>query len=84
MQLVAPPAAGTVGTEVPVVDGDSAIGVFSGAVAGGVDIEADGVAELGELGGALLVPEGLGLGPHAAISSSEAAAVVVRKPVLMR
>jgi hypothetical protein len=43
--------------------------------------EADGVAELG---GALLDPEGLGLGPQAATISSEAAAVVVTIPVLMR
>ncbi|NQD87194.1 hypothetical protein HP499_05150 [Paenarthrobacter sp. CM16] len=46
----------------------------------GVD-EADGVEEVG---GALLVPAGLGLGPQAARSSSEAAAVVVTSPVLMR
>ena len=46
----------------------------------GVD-EADGVEEMG---GALLVPAGLGLGPQAARSSSEAAAVVVTSPVLMR
>ncbi len=43
--------------------------------------EADGVEEVG---GALLVPAGLGLGPQAARSSSEAAAVVVTSPVLMR
>ena len=46
----------------------------------GVD-EADGVEEVG---GPLLVPAGLGLGPQAARSSSEAAAVVVTSPVLMR
>jgi hypothetical protein len=48
---------------------------------------ADGVAVgegVEELGGALLLPAGLGLGPQAARSSSEAAAVVVIRPVLMR
>lgn len=45
------------------------------------DGEADGDDELC---GALLVPEGLGLGPQAASISSEAAAVVVKSPVLMR
>ena len=51
---------------------------------GGLDVagaEADGVEEVG---GALLVPVGLGLGPQAARSSSAAAAVVVTRPVLMR
>ena len=56
------------------------------------EVEADGDADVedcdgegdDEEGGALLVPEGLGLGPQAATSSSEAAAVVVKSPVLMR
>ena len=43
--------------------------------------DADGVEEVG---GGLLVPAGLGLGPQAARSSSDAAAVVVTSPVLMR
>jgi hypothetical protein len=37
-----------------------------------------------EVGGALLLPAGLGLGPQAARSSSEAAAVVITSPILMR
>ena len=47
------------------------------------DCEGEAVG-VDELGGALLVPEGLGLGPQAASISSEAAAVVVKSPVLMR
>ncbi|MEI2277031.1 hypothetical protein OHC50_06095 [Paenarthrobacter ilicis] len=54
-----------------------------------VDAVDDGVAEadadgLGDAGGALLLPEGLGLGPQAARSSNEAAADVVTNPILMR
>jgi hypothetical protein len=61
-------------------------------VEGEAGVEADGDADVvvwegdgdAEVGGALLVPAGLGLGPQAATSSSEAAAVVVKSPVLMR
>ncbi|MDR6639747.1 hypothetical protein J2Y68_003408 [Paenarthrobacter nitroguajacolicus] len=52
------------------------------AVWDGMDeADADGVVLAG---GALLDPAGLGLGPQAARSSNEAAAVVVTSPVLMR
>jgi hypothetical protein len=59
-------------------------GVVVAVAEGELDVagtEADGVEEVG---GALLVPDGLGLGPQAARSNSAAAAVVVTRPVLMR
>jgi hypothetical protein len=65
-----------------------------GVVVGGCEgvVVADGVGEadvedgegVEDVGGALLESAGLGLGPQAARSSSEAAAVVVTRPVLMR
>jgi len=77
----------------PAAAGPSDVGVAvgdGGVVAvgeGGLDVaDADGVEADGvdEVGGALLVPDGLGLGPQAARRSSAAAAVVVTRPVLMR
>ncbi len=57
-------------------------GVVVAVAEGEADVDdAEGVEELG---GALLDSAGLGLGPQAARSSSEAAAVVVTRPVLMR
>jgi len=74
-----PTAAG--GAEVVVGVGDCE-GVVVAVAEGEADVDdAEGVEELG---GALLDSAGLGLGPQAARSSSEAAAVVVTRPVLMR
>ncbi|MDR6438051.1 hypothetical protein J2790_003200 [Paenarthrobacter nicotinovorans] len=73
MHAVAPAGAADVGAGDGVV-----VAVAEGEL--GVD-DADGVEEVG---GGLLVPAGLGLGPQAARSSSDAAAVVVTSPVLMR
>lgn len=57
-------------------------GVVEAVAEGEADVDdAEGVEELG---GALLDSAGLGLGPQAARSSSEATAVVVTRPVLMR
>ncbi|BCW09438.1 hypothetical protein NtRootA4_04970 [Arthrobacter sp. NtRootA4] len=56
-------------------------GVVEAVAEGEADVDDEGVEELG---GALLDSAGLGLGPQAARSSSEAAAVVVTRPVLMR
>ncbi|GAA3274168.1 hypothetical protein AAU01_16470 [Paenarthrobacter aurescens] len=77
-----PAAAGA--SDVAVAEGDGGVvavgdGGFDVADADGAD--ADGVEEVG---GAVLVPDGLGLGPQAARRSSAAAAVVVTRPVLMR
>ncbi|MNI56779.1 hypothetical protein D3C73_1118010 [compost metagenome] len=80
--LHSPGAAGA--ADVAVAEGD---GVAVAVAEGGLDVaEADGVEEVGveEVGGALLLPDGLGLGPQAARRSSAAAAVVVTSPVLMR
>ncbi|MDP9936085.1 hypothetical protein J2T11_002444 [Paenarthrobacter nicotinovorans] len=74
----------------PTAAGGADVGVVVGGCEGVV--VADGVGEadvedgegVEDVGGALLESAGLGLGPQAAISSSEAAAVVVTRPVLMR
>lgn len=60
--------------------------VCEGVVVADADGEADvaGAEGVEDVGGALLESAGLGLGPQAARSSSEAAAVVVTRPVLMR
>ena len=75
-------SAGAAGAaDVAVSEGDGAVVAVAGGELEVAEDEADGVAEVG---GALLVPDGLGLGPQAARSNSAAAAVVVTRPVLMR
>jgi len=77
-------AAAAGGADVVLVSEGDGVGVgvvVAVAEGAGDDADAEGVEEVG---GALLDTAGLGLGPQAARSSSEAAAVVVTRPVLMR
>ncbi len=75
-------SAGAAGAaDVAVAEGEGDVVAVAEGVADAEGDEAEGVEEVG---GALLVPDGLGLGPQAARRSSAAAAVVVTSPVLMR